>query len=366
MRAAFVYDEGFLKYDFGPSHPLRPERLSKTRGLIEDLGGFNQNCCVVSPRIANEAELLSIHSAEYLREIQRLSASRGRLTSRGYGFEFPDNPPFAGMWEASLLYTGASITAAELVLAGEATAAFNISGGLHHAMYSSASGFCVINDCVAAIHRLLEGVEKVAYVDIDAHHGDGVQAAFYSSPRVLTVSIHESGRYLFPGSGFPEEVGEGEGFGHSVNVPLPPGTGDDVYMHAFDEVVPPLLSAFKPDALVTQLGADSHSEDPLAHLNVSTATYEHAFRFFKSLGIPWVALGGGGYNVNSVSRIWTIAWFIMCGGDVPDALPPEVCSRHGISYLRDPMRTVSSGAVRDSVNATLQRVKQLVFPVHGL
>jgi acetoin utilization protein AcuC len=193
-----------------------------------------------------------------------------------------------------------------------------------------------------------------------------VQAAFYSSPRVLTVSIHESGRYLFPGSGFPEEVGEGEGFGYSVNVPLPPGTGDDVYMHAFDEVVPPLLSAFKPDALVTQLGADSHSEDPLAHLNVSTATYEHAFRFFKSLGIPWVALGGGGYNVNSVSRIWTIAWFIMCGGDVPDALPPEVCSRHGISYLRDPMRTVSSGAVRDAVNATLQRVKQLVFPVHGL
>ncbi|MGC8833016.1 MAG: acetoin utilization protein AcuC, partial [Armatimonadota bacterium] len=251
------------------------------------------------------------------------------------------------------------------VLAGEAAVAFNTSGGLHHAMYSRASGFCIINDCVAAIYRLLESVEKVAYVDIDAHHGDGVQAAFYSNPRVLTVSIHESGRYLFPGSGFPEEAGEGEGFGYSVNVPLPPGTGDDVYIHAFDEIVPPLLSAFKPDALVTQLGADSHSEDPLAHLNVSTAAYEHAFRFFAHLGIPWVALGGGGYSVNSVSRIWTIAWFIMCRGDVPNPLPLDVCSQHGVSYLRDPMRTVSSGAVKDAVDATLQRVKQIVFPIHG-
>jgi len=366
MRAALVYDEALTAYNLGASHPLKPERLRLTRALIQATCPPNGACRELPPRLATEDDLLPVHSADYLAEVRRLSVSPRSAPRPGYGFEVADNPPFPGMWEASLRYTGASLAAAELVLSGQAQVAFSIAGGLHHAMRSRASGFCIFNDCAVAIYRLLREVDRVAYVDVDAHHGDGVQAAFYSDPRVLTISIHESGRYLFPGTGFPEEVGEGAGVGFSVNVPLPPATGDDAYQLVFDGVIVPLLKAFRPDVIVTQLGADSHLSDPLAHLCVTTHTYEHVLASFASFGLPWVALGGGGYNLQAVPRVWALAWAAMCGCDVPDAMPRSQLAHYGTEAIRDPVRTASEAKVTEAVAAVIDRVKELVFPTHGL
>jgi len=272
-------------------------------------------------RSAEEEDIATFHSQEYLTVLKQVN--EGHLTGDAYTFGLGpgDNPIFPGLYHWSSLVTGATLQAVDFVANDEGAVAFNIAGGLHHAMRSRASGFCYMNDPVIGIMRLLKRGMRVAYVDIDAHHGDGVQAAFYHTNQVLTISLHESGYSLFPGSGFEYETGEGEGEGYSVNVPLHPYTDDEVYVWAFKEIVPEFIHAFQPDIVVTQLGVDSFYNDPLTNLHLTIHGYEKVIRCIKEMAPRWVALGGGGYDVSNVARAWTLAWAIMNGIELRDELP---------------------------------------------
>jgi acetoin utilization protein AcuC len=288
-----------------------------------------------------------------------------------YGLGLGDNPVFLGVFEWSRLVTGASLQAAELVDSGEVRIAFNISGGLHHALASRASGFCYINDPVIVISSLLRKGRRVVYIDIDAHHGDGVQAAFYRTDKVLTISFHESGRYLFPGSGFESETGEGEGEGYAVNVPMPPSSDDDLFVHAFNEVVPPLMEKFRPDIVVGQLGVDSFITDPLTHLNYTTNGFCEVVRKMKELSPGWIALGGGGYEITNVARAWTLAWALMNSIDLSDDLPEAFLEKYPLDgfrrgRLRDEKHREEGARremMRDEVDTALAGIKEKVFPL---
>ncbi|WP_028815297.1 acetoin utilization protein AcuC [Streptomyces flavidovirens] len=311
-RALLMWDDAVTGYNFGASHPMDPVRLDLTMGLVRAYG-LDRAVDVVAAPAAGDSTLRLVHREDYVAAVRAASADP-RGADQAYGLGTLDDPAFAGMHEASALIAGQSVGAAEAVWRGEAAHAVNFAGGLHHAMPGSAAGFCVYNDPALAIARLLElGAERVAYVDVDVHHGDGVQAAFWEDPRVLTVSLHEHPRTLFPGTGWPEETGaSGAAEGSAVNVALPAGTGDAGWLRAFHAVVPELLADFRPQVLVTQHGADTHFEDPLAHLAVSldaqravqTACHELAHEYVE--GGAWVALGGGGYAVvDVVPRSWT-------------------------------------------------------------
>ncbi len=326
-RAAFVYDVRLTEHVYRADHPLRPIRLRGVHDTLARLGAFDRpNAAVVAPRDATRAEIERVHAPEYVEAVMQASADPG-LDYGEWGLQaWGDTPPFRGMHEASLLTTGASLVAMEEVMRGAARVAVNYAGGLHHAMRRRASGFCIYNDPAIVCGLLADRGMKVAYVDIDAHHGDGVQAAFYDTDRVLTISLHEDGRALFPGTGFADERGTGKGTGYSVNVALPPFTDDPAYVRAFDTVVPPLLERYRPDMLVTQQGIDSHFTDPLTHLMVSSRAREHCARAFAAAPYPWVAMGGGGYDLDAVRRTWSLEYLIMLGVDVPaelhDADPP--------------------------------------------
>ncbi|MFB7030776.1 MULTISPECIES: acetoin utilization protein AcuC [unclassified Streptomyces] len=310
-RALLMWDEAVTQYDFGSEHPMDPVRLALTMSLVR-AHGLDRAVDVVAAKPAGDSTLRLVHREDYVAAVRAASADP-RRADQAYGLGTVDDPAFAGMHEVSALIAGQSVGAAEAIWRGEAAHAVNFSGGLHHAMPGAASGFCIYNDASLAIARLLElGAERVAYVDVDVHHGDGVQAAFWEDPRVLTVSLHEHPRTLFPQTGWPEETGApGAGEGGAVNVALPAGTGDAGWLRAFHAVVPEVIADFRPQVLVTQHGADTHFEDPLAHLAVSLdaqravqeacheLAHEHA-------GGRWLALGGGGYAVvDVVPRSWT-------------------------------------------------------------
>ena len=267
-RAAFVYDDAMSQHVLRQDHPMRPVRLRHTFELLDAYGAFDGvDSLLVTPTLADETSVGAFHSRDYMAAVRTFSLGLTGLQPQRFGFaQGGDNPTYPGMYEAAMLSAGATLTAARMVADGEVLAAFNISGGLHHAAARNASGFCVFNDPVVAIMYLLQRGLRVAYVDIDAHHGDGVQDAFYGDPRVLTISVHESGQYLFPGTGFAGEVGSGEGVGYAVNLPLYPYTDDEIYLEAFEAVGPPLIEAFAPDVLLTQLGIDTYHTDPLTHL----------------------------------------------------------------------------------------------------
>jgi acetoin utilization protein AcuC len=285
------------------------------------------------------------------------------------------------MHPASARVVGATLVAAEAVLSGQAEHAFSPAGGMHHAMRDRAGGFCVYNDPAIAIAWMLEqGVERVAYVDVDVHHGDGVQAAFYDDPRVLTISIHESGRYLFPGTGAVREVGGPGAEGSAVNIPLPPETDGALWQHAFTTIVPPLVRNWRPEVLVTQLGCDTHATDPLAHLALSTNTYRETARLLHELahdaaGGRWLATGGGGYQwATVVPRAWTTYFAEMAGVSLPDALP-EAFRARAAATSGEPIPTTLSERVPDgppdttratAVERVIANVRETIFPYHSL
>ncbi|MER7999369.1 acetoin utilization protein AcuC [Streptomyces sp. NPDC095613] len=310
-RARLMWDDAVTGYDFGSSHPMDPVRLALTMELVRAFG-LDRVVDVVAAPAAGDSTLRLVHHQAYVDAVRRASRDP-RGADQSYGLGTVDDPAFAGMHETSALIAGQSVGAAEALWRGETAHAVNFAGGLHHAMPGSASGFCVYNDPALAIARLLElGAERVAYVDVDVHHGDGVQTAFWEDPRVLTVSLHEHPRTLFPQTGWPEETGAGAGEGSAVNVALPAGTGDEGWLRAFHSVVPELLADFRPEVLVTQHGADTHFEDPLAHLAVSldaqravqASCHDLAHDYVE--GGRWLALGGGGYAVvDVVPRSWT-------------------------------------------------------------
>ena len=371
-RAAFVYDDRMSRHELRSDHPMRPVRLRYTHELLQGYGAFDhENAIAVTPRLATEDELLWLHTPEYIAAVQRLSVGEGAHEAHRFNFgPHGDNPHYLGMYEAAALSSGATLLAAELVAGGAVDCAFNISGGLHHAAAGQASGFCVFNDPALAIHYFLRRGMRVAYVDVDAHHGDGVQEAFFGDDRVMTISVHESGRYLFPGTGFVGELGEGQGRGYSVNLPLFPYTGDDVYLDAFRQVVPPLIWAFGPDVLVAQMGIDSYHSDPLTHLQLTTEGFVEVVKEFAALGLPWLALGGGGYDLMAVARAWTLAYGVMLDVEWPDALPRGFALEHGIGRLRDSTSPEVPANLRLDIRRhageTVAAVKQHIFPIHGI
>ncbi len=372
MQTAFIYSEDFAKFNYGPGHPLRPFRLKLTYELIKAYNLHSlPDALLVTAKPAGESDLLSYHTKDY---IDVLKAANGGLDipwEERYGLGPGDNPIFEGVFDWSALVTGASLQAAELVDSGEARIAFNISGGLHHALSSRASGFCYVNDPVVVISWLLRRGRRVAYVDIDAHHGDGVQDAFYQTDKVLTISLHESGRHLFPGTGFESETGTGEGTGYAVNVPMPPSSDDDLFVYAFNEVVPPAIERFRPDIVVSQLGVDSFLTDPLAHLNYTTNGFCKVVSKMKEFSSRWVALGGGGYDITNVARAWTLAWAIMNGVEPPDELPGSFFEKYQSEgfrtrRLRDEEyheKGARRELEREEVERVVARIKEKVFPL---
>lgn len=371
-RAAFVYDDALSRHQLRDDHPMRPVRLQYTYELLQAYGAFDlETSTLVPPRAAAEEELRWLHGAEYISAVQSFSLGLAGYDPSRFNFAGQgDNPTYRGMYDAAALSTGASLVAAELVASREVDAAFSISGGLHHAAADHASGFCVFNDPALAIHYFLGRGLRVAYVDIDAHHGDGVQQAFFGDDRVLTISVHESGQYLFPGTGFVKELGVGRGAGYSVNLPLYPYTNDELYLEAFHEVVPPLLRAFAPDVLVTQLGIDSYHNDPLTHLQITTRGYVEAVTELSRMGIPWLALGGGGYDLMAVARAWTLAYGVMLDVQWPDSIPETFAQLYGVGQLWD----ASAPEIPEHIHRDARRyaegrvaeVKEQVFPTHGL
>ncbi len=328
-RAAFVHDPALEAYGFGGDHPFNPIRVRMTIELCEDSGllaGFP----FVGPDPATDEDLATVHSLSYVRSVQKAGRGEGDpIDLLGYGLGTQDNPIFPDVHRACAHVVGAVIGACRLVMNDEAEHALCVTGGLHHALRSKASGFCVYNDSAAAISRLKEehpGI-RIAYVDTDVHHGDGVQWMFYDDPDVLTISVHESGRYLFPGTGGVEEKGRGKGAGYSLNVPLEPFTEDDSFIECFEAVVPEALGAFRPDLILSQNGCDAHRLDPLAHLYATTRVFEHVPRRVHELahelsGGRWVAVGGGGYDIwRVVPRAWTALWAILSHQGLPELLP---------------------------------------------
>ncbi|MEU4480073.1 acetoin utilization protein AcuC [Micromonospora sp. NPDC023966] len=322
-----VWDEALLGYDMG-DHPLDPVRVELTMALARELGVLDRpGVRLVKPEPADDALLTRVHDTRYLDAVR--AAPRDPLFA-GFGLGTSDNPVFDGMHESSALIAGASAAAAEAVWRGGARRAVNVAGGLHHAMPARAAGFCVYNDPAVAIARLLDlGAERIAYVDVDVHHGDGVQEIFYRDPRVLTVSLHETPLALFPGTGFPDETGGPGAEGSAVNVPLPPGAGDPGWQRAFHAIVPSVLRAFRPQVLVTQCGADGHRLDPLADLHLSVDGQRATYQALRALADElcdgrWVALGGGGYAlVEVVPRAWTHLLAVATGDPLdPATLTP--------------------------------------------
>ena len=371
-RAAFVYEDALAGHVLRNDHPMRPIRLKHTYDLLSAYGAFDGgDSRLVRPRAATDEEVQLLHTPDYLAAVRNLSMGLAGYSPERYGFSAGgDNPVYSGMYDAALLSTGASLVAAELLMNRQVDVAFNISGGLHHAAAGHASGFCIFNDPVIAIKYFLAAGRRVAYVDIDAHHGDGVQEAFFDDDRVLTVSMHESGRFLFPGTGFTGETGAGAGTGYAVNVPLYPYTEDDVYLWAFREVTLPLIRRFAPDVLVTQLGIDSYHTDPLTHLQVTSRGFVEAVTEFAGLGLPWLALGGGGYDLGAVARCWTLAYGVMLGEEWPDRVPPAFSEESGLSRLRDTMETEVPPEVRAEARQLAEEsvaaIKRDVFPVHNM
>jgi acetoin utilization protein AcuC len=384
--AYIVFDDALTDYDFGPSHPMSPVRVDLTMRLARSLGVFDHaDLTVVEAPVATDEELGLIHDPDYVAAVKAVSDDPHEDLLHGLGTD--DNPVFKGMHEASAHIAGATLEAARHVWRGDALHAANICGGLHHAMADTASGFCIYNDPAIAIAWMLaNGAERVAYVDIDVHHGDGVQAAFYDDPRVLTVSLHETPQTCFPGTGTAAESGGPGAEGTSVNVALPPGTDDAGWLRAFHAVVPSVLRAFDPDVLVSQHGCDTHMDDPLAHLMLSVDGQRAAHQELHALAHDlcdgrWLVTGGGGYAVvDVVPRTWAHLLAIVAGRplDAGLATPPEwreyVEARTGrrapelMTDGRTPAHADwSSGYNPESwLDRSIEHTRQAVFPHLGI
>jgi acetoin utilization protein AcuC len=367
-RVALVrVDEIARLYDFGSSHPLRPERVLGTYDNISELGlTARANVFEVGSRAAEDSEITAVHDKRYVDVVQGIdSGALSESDGLPYGLGTPDDPIFPQMHVASAAVCGASITGAELLASGEADHAFNPAGGLHHARRAEASGFCIYNDPAAAIAKLLTEHPdwRVLYLDVDVHHGDGVQWIFYDDPRVATISFHQSGHYLYPGTGFEDEVGTGDALGTAINVPLLPYTGGADYLWALGEVLPSVASAFKPDAIVTQLGGDTHHGDPLANLGLTMSDYPKMAALIHSTVHEhcqgrWLGTGGGGYQFEEiVPRIWTIHFAEMCG--VPEAIPKPWLDDLEPSEVSRPYRERVEASVARVLGECLPRLTQL-------
>jgi len=318
-----IYHPEYRSYSFGDDHPFSPLRVEMTLDLLRELG---HEVRASEPKPATREEVLDVHSDYYVRRVEALSAGQDVPDSRDYGLDTPDTPAFPGMDAAARLHVGVTLEAARRICEAGERRVLQLGGGLHHARRNFASGFCVYNDLAIAIRALTRHGLWVAYIDVDVHHGDGVQQILYDDGRVLTISLHESGRFLFPGSGEVRELGSGVGLGLKLNVPLQPLTDGASYLEVLDRIVPEALSRFGPGAVVVQAGADAHNDDELAHLSLTTRDYEAIFR--RILG--WAdafASGrvlftlGGGYSLRSTPRVWALLYLLLHDLPVPVETP---------------------------------------------
>jgi acetoin utilization protein AcuC len=328
-KTGLVWDDGFVDYNLGPYHPLRPVRVRLTYDLIRSKGILEDDTTKeVKARSASRDEIKLFHEDTYVALVEKYSKKGSGLLDAG------DTPAFKGCYEATSLVVGASLAGADMVMSGKLSHAFNPSGGLHHAHPERASGFCIFNDpaIVIAYMKSKYNVKRLLYLDIDAHHGDGVMYGYYDDPTVLDIDFHESGRYLFPGTGFPDETGKGDARGLKLNIPLPPSTGDQAYLEAFHELVPSAVRAFKPEIILVQCGADGHLDDRLAHLRLTTKTYSEVVGEMHHLAHELckgrlLLFGGGGYTLANVPRVWTVAFATLAGITPDDKIPADWASK---------------------------------------
>ena len=395
-----AWDERLVDYHFGPGHPMAPVRVELTMRLAHEFGLWDQpGVTVASPAPATDEDLKLVHEGRYITTVEAVSRwaehsdAREGLdgtqlrVARMFGLGTEDNPVFPGMHEASALVTGATLAAARAVWSGSAQHGANIAGGMHHAMAAHASGFGVYNDPAIAIAWLLgAGAERIAYVDIDAHHGDGVEAAFYADPRVLTISLHQHPASLFPYTGLPSDIGKPGAEGSAVNVALPPGTEDGPWLRAFHAIVPPLLRQFRPQVLVSQHGADTHRLDPLSHLELSIDAQRAAHAAIHALAHEtasgrWLLTGGGGYDlVQVVPRTWTHLLAEAAGCPIDPETPTPVKWREYVAWrtgLQAPEQMTEGASAEfvpfesgydpaDPVDQAIMATRNAVFPLHGL
>lgn len=323
--ARIIYRPEYQLYNFGPRHPFSPVRLEAAISLVEALDGSIET---LSPEPASRNDILSTHSEQFVEQVERASTGQPLPDASNFGLDTVDVPVFEGMDLAARYLVGGTLHGADLIVNGAASKILQLGGGLHHAQRSLASGFCVYNDLSIAIRRLTSSGKRVAYIDIDVHHGDGVQWLHYDDPNVLTISLHESGQYLFPGTGGVHELGDAGGKGFKLNVPLEPETSDESYLDVFERVVPHTLSWFQPDIMVVTCGADAHFRDPLADLLLTTHAYEHLFRRLVELAGEYT--GGnalftlaGGYDLDATVRVWAILYFVLNNKPLPEKIPSD-------------------------------------------
>ena len=384
--ATVVFDKSLTEYDFGPTHPMSPIRVDLTMELAAQLGVTGEHLRMVEAPMASDDVIALVHDRELIDAVTEVGTTAGHVDlSRGLGTD--DNPVFEGMHHAAAHVVGATVEACRQVWSGESAHSVSITGGLHHAMRDRSSGFCVYNDVAVGIQTLLDqGAERVAYVDVDVHHGDGVEQIFWDDPRVLTISLHETGQMLFPGTGFPADLGGPGAEGTAVNLALPSGTGDAGWLRGFHAVVPPLMRAYAPEILITQHGCDSHMEDPLAHLMLSVDGQRASYLALHDLAHElcdgrWVATGGGGYAlVEVVPRAWVHLLAIVAGHPLdPLTTVPQAWSDHVERMTgRTAPRRLTDGrtpAWRDwsegydpdsSLDRAILATREAVFPLHGL
>lgn len=384
-KSVLIYSEELASFEFSPAHPFKPIRaklmidLCRRYGLLDKPG-----ISIVKPQPLSFEEMAKFHDPEYLRALQianslareKLLASSDKLAAQflQYRLGTEDNPLFPGLFDFSALAAGATYLGVDWVSSGQAQVAFNPLGGFHHARRNRAAGFCYVNDVAIAIMSLLEEGRRVAFVDIDAHHGDGMQEAFYGENRVLVISFHESGKFLYPWTGFEDEIGEGKGRGYNVNFPLPQGSDDEAFIKALTAVVPPLLESYNPDLVIAELGADMHIADPLTHLKITNVGYSQAIKIIAANSPRIVALGGGGYDIYKTARNWTLAWAILSNQDPRDEYAGLV---GGMMYgpeveageLYDTTIT-TRGREKEKIQQEVERIiayiKKVIFPIHKI
>ncbi|MCK5547922.1 MAG: acetoin utilization protein AcuC [Thermoplasmata archaeon] len=373
-----VYSDDYLQYDFKQGHPLNQTRLKLGFQLMKSCGIIDRDDVkVFEPPPADDDKLLLAHDKAYVDYVRKVSQNVDEEFHR-FGLGPGDNPAFEGLYDAARIHVGGTVLACDRVMQKDVDHAFSIGGGYHHAHKDRASGFCVFNDPAVGIRHLQKeyGLERVLYVDIDAHHGDGVQWIFFDDPSVMTISMHESGRFLFPGTGFVEELGKNDAKGTKVNIPLPMNTTDKAYLYAFNEVVVPLVKSFKPQFMIAQCGGDSHYSDPITHLSLTTRSYKEIAKMYHDLSheldFGLVCVTGGGYDLIACPRIWTLMVSQLCGATLDQKIPEdfiELC-KSTLGYEPpanledDEMKTDDADRVFAVTKEVVKEVKEHIFPFH--
>jgi acetoin utilization protein AcuC len=372
---ALLYSYDLARHEYKPSHPFKPLRARLMSELLNRYGLISEvNQRIVAPELMNEELLYLFHTREYIELLKKGEKGEFSVEMLYAGLGTEDNPLFKSMYQYALAASSGTYEGAMMLYEGNARFAFNPFGGFHHAGRDHAEGFCYINDIAVAIADLMRKGQRVAYVDIDAHHGNGVQDAFYDTDRVLSISLHESGETLYPGAGFEVETGAKEGTGYNVNIPFRAGTDDEVYLLAFESLVPPLIESFKPDIVVANIGCDTHRDDPLAHLSLTSNGYKKVISIINDLSPKILALGSGGYNLFKTAALWTLAWATFCGLQPQDIHTGVVGGmmygpETGAGQLDDPPYIVEGWEKEQCLvhaRRVIDFIKGSIFPLHGI